>query len=254
MTHPPLPRLAGKRAVITGAARGIGRAIAELYAREGADVMIADLDLAAASATAAEIAAATGRKVVGQACDVARKRDCAAMIAAAEAALGGVDILVCNAGIVRPGVAIEEIEEATWEKVIGVNLLGAVYPTQVFAPLARAQGSGRIIYMASVAGEVGGVAAEITYSVTKAAVLCLTKAVAKQLAPHGVTVNAIAPGAIETAMTEILQYPPSVKAGIPLGRYGAAGDIAEAALYLASEAAGYVTGTTLDVNGGMYMR
>ena len=108
--------------------------------------------------------------------------------------------------------------------------------------------------MASVAGQVGGVAAEITYSVTKAGVLCLTKAMAKQLGPFGITVNAIAPGTIETSMTDILQYPAEVKKSIPLGRYGDVNDISSAALYLASSDSKYVTGATLDVNGGLSMR
>ena len=132
--------------------------------------------------------------------------------------------------------------------------MGCIYPTQIFAPQAKARRSGRIIYMASVAGEVGGVSAEITYSVSKAGVLCLTKAVARQLAPYGVTVNAIASGAIQTAMTDVLQYDPTVKQSIPLARYGDVGDIAAAALYLASSDAAYVTGATLDVNGGLFMK
>ena len=176
------------------------------------------------------------------------------MMEAAADQLGPVDIIVCNAGIVRKAMPIEEISSETWQQVIGVNLMGCVFPTQIFAPLAKVRKSGRIIYMASVAGEVGGVSAEITYSVTKAGVLCLTKAVARQLAPYGVTVNAISPGAIQTAMTDVLQYDPAVKASIPLGRYGDVSDIAAAAVYLASADAGYVTGTSIDVNGGLFMK
>lgn len=247
-------RLEHQTAVVTGAARGIGFAIAQRFAREGARVMIADLDAVAAEATASRIEAETPGRALAVAVDVASKPDCTRMMESATARFGEVNILVCNAGIVRRGTPIEDIAPETWEKMIGVNLMGSIYPTQIFAPQAKLRGSGRIIYMASVAGEVGGVSAEITYSVTKAAVLCLTKAVAKQLAPHGVTVNAIAPGPTETAMTNILQYDPSVRRSIPLGRYGTAEDIAAAALYLASEEARYVTGATLDVNGGLFMR
>jgi len=142
----------------------------------------------------------------------------------------------------------------TWDHVLSVNLMGCVYSTRSFVPAAKARGTGRIIYIASVAGQVGGVSAEMTYSVSKAGVLALTKAMARQLAPHGVTVNAIAPGAVQTAMTDILNYPPSVRASIPLGDYGSVEDIAAAALYLASEDGRYVTGATLDVNGGLFMR
>ncbi|MBT0670236.1 SDR family oxidoreductase [Novosphingobium profundi] len=247
-------RLEGKVAIVTGAARGIGLAIAETYAREGASVLLADLDGDEAAKAAGRLAAAYPGSFAAAHTDVASKADCVAMFATAHEALGPVDILVCNAGIVRPAAAIEDISPETWDKVIGINLMGAIYPTQVFAPEAKERGTGRIIYMASVAGEVGGVSAEMTYSVTKAGVLCLTKATAKQLAPHGVTVNAIAPGTIQTAMTDILQYDASVLESIPLGRYGEVSDIAGAALYLVSDDAKYVTGTTLDVNGGLFMR
>ena len=247
-------KLQDQTAVVTGAARGIGRAIAESFVREGANVVIADLDAdgAAASAAALNALAAGAAHAIGT--DVASPGDCARLLAGTEARFGAADILVCSAGIVRPGAPIEDIAPETWDQVLSVNLMGCVHPTTAFVPAARARGSGRIIYIASVAGQVGGVSAEATYTVSKAGVLALTKAVARQLAPHGVTVNAIAPGAVQTAMTDILNYDPSVRAGIPLGDYGTVEDIAAAALYLASEDAGYVTGATLDVNGGLFMR
>jgi 3-oxoacyl-[acyl-carrier protein] reductase len=247
-------KLENQVAVVTGASRGIGLAIAEAFVREGAEVMLADLDGDAAKEAAARIGAKGPGRAGSVAADVSSKTDCAAMMQAAAEQLGPVDIIVCNAGIVRKAVPIEEISSETWQQVIGVNLMGCVFPTQIFAPLAKVRKSGRIIYMASVAGEVGGVSAEMTYSVTKAGVLCLTKAVARQLAPYGVTVNAISPGAIQTAMTDVLQYDPAVKASIPLGRYGDVSDIAAAAVYLASADAGYVTGTSIDVNGGLFMK
>ena len=247
-------RLTQQKVLITGAAQGIGLAMAQRFVEEGALVALADLDGDKAGYEAAKLASAAPGRAIALTVDVSSHADCARMMAAAMDAFGGVDCLICNAGIVRRAAPIEEIAPETWEKVIGVNLMGCVYPTEFFVPQAKQRGSGRILYMASVAGEVGGVSAEITYSVTKAGVLCLTKAMAKQLAPYGITVNAIAPGAIETAMTDILQYDPAVKRSIPLGRYGAAGDIAAAAIYLASADAAYVTGTTLDVNGGLFMR
>jgi NAD(P)-dependent dehydrogenase (short-subunit alcohol dehydrogenase family) len=247
-------KLAGRIALVTGAARGIGCAIAERFASEGAHVVLADLDDAHARESAQAISARYGVDAMPVKVDVASPDDNAAMIDAAIARFGRLDMLVCNAGIVRPGRPIEEITPQQWQQVIDVNLLGYVHATSAFVPHAKANRAGRIIYMASVAGQVGGVAAEITYSVTKAGVLCLTKAVAKQLGAYDVTVNAIAPGAIQTAMTDVLQYPPEVKQGIALKRYGEVSDIAAAALYLASDDARYVTGATIDVNGGMAMR
>lgn len=247
-------RLTQQRALVTGAAQGIGLAMAQRFVEEGAFVALADIDGEKARHEAEKINSMAAGKAIGVAVDVSSHAECQHMMETAIAAFGGIDLLVCNAGIVRRAAPIEDIKPETWEQVIGVNLMGCVYPTEFFVPQAKQRGSGRILYMSSVAGEVGGVSAEITYSVTKAGVLCLTKAMAKQLAPYGITVNAIAPGAIETAMTDILQYDPSVKRSIPLGRYGAAEDIAAAAIYLASADASYVTGTTLDVNGGMYMR
>ena len=227
-------KLDGKVAVITGASRGIGRAIGELYAREGASIVLADIDEDAVAATAKSIAAAHNCATLAVRTDVASANDNQVLIEQAIKHFGKVDLLVCNAGIVRPGRPIEDITPEQWRQVLDINLMGAFTPTQFFAPAAKARQQGRIIYMASVAGEVGGVSSEISYSVSKAAVLCLTKAVAKQLAPYNITVNAIAPGAIQTAMTDILQYPPGVRQSIPLGRYGDVDDIAAAALYLAS--------------------
>jgi 3-oxoacyl-[acyl-carrier protein] reductase len=247
-------KLSGKVAVVTGASRGIGQAIADTFAREGASVVLADIDEGAVIDVAAAIEKAYGRPTLAVKVDVASPEENQALLEQVARHFGQVDVLVCNAGVVRPSRPIEDITPQQWRQVIDINLMGCVFATRFFVPMAKARQRGRIIYMASVAGEVGGVSAEISYSVSKAAVLGLTKAVAKQLGPYGITVNAIAPGAIWTAMTDILQYPPAVKESIPLQRYGDVGDIAAAALYLASDDAKYITGTTLDVNGGMYMK
>ncbi|NUU01022.1 SDR family NAD(P)-dependent oxidoreductase [Herbaspirillum robiniae] len=249
-----MQKLSGKTALVTGAARGIGLAIARRFAGEGANVAIVDLDEAGAGTAADAIAGEFGVKTLAVRADTGRAGDNAQMIARAIGHFGQLDILVCNAGIVRPAKPLEDITPEQWQQVIDVNLLGYVHATSAFIPHAKARKSGKVIYMASVAGQVGGVAAEVTYSVTKAGVLCLTKATAKQLGPYNIHVNAIAPGTIETAMTDVLNYSPEVKKGIALGRYGEVDDISAAALYLASDDSNYVTGATLDVNGGLFMR
>lgn len=247
-------RLRNKIAIVTGGARGIGRAIAKAYVREGAKVVIADKDLEEAERTAASLNDMIAAAAIASQIDVSSPDASLHLMAETDARFGAPDILVCSAGIVRPGAMIEDITPNTWDQMLAVNLMGCVHPTRAFIPAAKRRGSGRIIYIASVAGQVGGVSAEMTYSVSKAGVLALTKAMARQAAPYGVTVNAIAPGAVETAMTDILNYDASVLAGIPLGDYGSVDDIAAAALYLASEDGRYVTGSTLDVNGGLFMR
>ncbi|WP_325950288.1 SDR family NAD(P)-dependent oxidoreductase [Pseudomonas putida] len=247
-------KLESKVAIVTGAARGIGLAVAETYAAHGCNVVLADLDKNAVESAAENIVKSFGVSALPLQVNVGSYDSNKLMVEQAVEKFGHVDILVCNAGIVRKAKAIEEIPPEDWAAVIDVNLLSCVHATSLFAPYAKNQRSGRIIYMASVAGQVGGVAAEMTYSVTKAGVLCLTKTVAKQLGEFNVTVNAIAPGTIVTAMTDVLQYSPEVKASIPLRAYGDVQDIAEAALYLASDSAKYITGATLDVNGGLSMR
>lgn len=247
-------RLHSKIAIITGGARGIGRAIAQSFVREGAKVVIADKDLEEAEKTASALNDMTATAAIALHIDVSSPDASLHLMAETESRLGAPDILVCSAGIVRPGAMIEDIQPNTWDQMLAVNLMGCVHPTRAFIPVAKRRGSGRIIYIGSVAGQVGGVSAEMTYSVSKAGVLALTKALARQAAPYGVTVNAIAPGAVETAMTDVLNYDASVRASIPLGDYGRVEDIAAAALYLASEDGRYVTGSTLDVNGGLFMR
>ncbi|WP_165789391.1 SDR family NAD(P)-dependent oxidoreductase [Billgrantia endophytica] len=250
----PIRKLDGQTAVVTGSAKGIGFAIAERFAKEGANVVLADIDVEGVKRVATDISTRFGVTTLPTHVDIASAEDNTRMVNEAIATFGRLDILVCNAGIVRPACPIEDIFPDQWQQVIDINLMSCIHATTAFIPHAKANRSGRIIYMASVAGQVGGVASEVTYSVAKAGVLCLTKAVARQLGAFNVTVNAIAPGAIQTNMTEILQYSPEVKKSIPLERYGDVSDIAAAALYLASDDARYVTGSTLDVNGGIAMR
>lgn len=247
-------KLKDKVAVVTGAGRGIGRTICMKLASEGAKIVVADIDEGTAAKTAQEIKDLYGVDTISVRTDVASKDDNYFMINAAIDAFGTVDILVCNAGITAPAKPIEEVTEESWKRFIGINLMGPIYATQAVVPTLKQKRSGKIVYMASVAGEVGGVATEAPYPVTKAGVMSLTKHVAKQLASFGVTVNAIAPGAIQTDMTEILHYDEKTLASIPLGHLGNVNDIAAATMYLSCSDSDYVTGTTLDVNGGMYMK
>lgn len=247
-------RLQDKVCIITGGGKGIGKAIGMAFAKEGAKVVLADIDEAIAIAAAEEISTATGRPTLAVRIDVSSKDENTAMVERAVEVFGQIDVLVANAGIVRKARPIEDITPEDWNHVLGIDLLGKIYGAQAVIPYFKKQNAGNIVLMASVSGEVGGVAAEATYAIAKAGVICLAKVLAKQLAPYNVTANAIAPGTIQTDMTIALDYAPTVKASIPLNRYGEVADIAAAATYLASSDAKYVTGTTLDVNGGMYMK
>ena len=247
-------QVSGKSAIVTGAGGGIGKAVCLRLASLGVGILAADIDAAAAQEAAVEIRKSCAVTAVPFGMDVADKAANLAMVEAAVEAFGRVDILVCNAGIVSKGRPIEDIETAEWERFIGINLMGPVFATQAAAPLMKRQQQGSIVYMASVGGQVGGVAASTPYAVTKAGVLCLTKSMARQLAPYQVRVNAIAPGTIYTNMTGVLQYDEKTLASIPLGRIGHVQDIAGAAAYLCSDDAAYMTGAVLDVNGGLNMR
>jgi 3-oxoacyl-[acyl-carrier protein] reductase len=239
-------------AVITGAGRGIGRAIALKFAAEGADVVCVSRSQENAQKTAAEVSA-LGPKAWAKAVDVA---DSAAVMAAAEQILeetGRVDILVNNAGITRDGLLMR-LSEEDWDAVLTTNLKGAFSFTKAFSRGFLKQRSGRVINISSVIGLVGN-AGQCNYAASKAALIGLTKATAKEFASRGVTVNALAPGFIETDMTAVLT--PELKADllkrIPLNALGSAEDVAHAALFLAGPGARYITGQVLVVDGGMVM-
>ena len=239
-------------AVITGAGRGIGRGIALKYAQEGAEVVVISRTQENSEKVAAEIRA-LGRKSWAFAVDVA---DAAAVNAAAEKILaeaGKVDILVNNAGVTRDGLLMR-MSDADWDAVLDTNLKGAFLVTKAFSRAMIKARSGRIINISSVIGLIGN-AGQCNYAASKAGLIGFTQACAKELAGRGITVNAIAPGFIQTDMTSELKE--EMKAAllkqIPLGSFGEAEDIAGAALYLASPAARYVTGQVLTVDGGMVM-
>jgi len=245
--------LKDKVAVITGAGQGIGLAIAEKLASSGADVVIADMNLEKAEEAASSIAANTGRRCLALKTNVASMEDTEAMVAAAVSEMGGVHILVNNAGITKDSLLMR-MKEEDWDAVLGVNLKGVFNCTKAAVRHMSKQRYGRIVNIASIVGQMGN-AGQANYAASKAGVIGLTKTVARELAKRGVTCNAIAPGFIETAMTQALseQVRSELAGQIPMGRLGAPDDIAESVLFLVSDAARYITGQVLGVNGGMYM-
>ncbi len=241
-------RLDGKTAVVTGAARGIGQATAEALVQAGARVVIADIDLDAARQTAAQLG---GLALYLDAADV---ESCRALIAEVIAQNGQVDILVNNAGIcpIRP---IDEVDPAFFDKLIAINLRGPYFLSQAAAQHMRQRQTGRIINISSVGGKTGGTAQISVYAATKAALFSVTKSFARYLAPYG-TVNSIAPGPSSTDLTADWNDPAlleTLRQSVPLQRLGVPADFAGAAVFLASDYAAYITGATLDVNGGIRM-
>lgn len=245
--------LAGKVALVTGASRGIGKAIACKLAREGAKVIINyNGSKEKAEAVKSEIEAAGGQAEVYQ-CDVSDYTACETFIQTVIKEEGSLDILVNNAGITKDGLLMKMSEE-DFDKVLDTNLKGAFNTIRFASRQMLKQKSGRIINMSSVVG-VSGNAGQANYAASKAGVIGLTKAAARELASRGITVNAIAPGFIETDMTDVLsdKVKEASEAQIPLGHFGKPEDVAAAAAFLASEEAGYITGQVLHVDGGMVM-
>lgn len=241
-----------KVAVITGASRGIGRSIALALAAQGATIVAVDMDQVSTEAVVAELKAAGGKAlaVVG---NVTVSADVERMIEEAMGAFGRVDILVNNAGITRDGLLMR-MKDEDWDAVLSVNLKGAFLCTRAAFKVMSKQRYGRIINIASIVGQMGN-AGQANYCASKAGLIGLTKSNAREMAKRSITVNAVAPGFIATAMTDALsdKVRAELTAQIPLERLGSADDIANAVVFLASEAAGYITGHVLSVNGGMYM-
>jgi len=244
--------LAGKIALVTGASQGIGRACALELAKAGATVALAARNVEKLEAVAAEIDAAGGT-AKAYALDVSSEESIRTAAKAVLADHGAVHILVNNAGITKDGLALR-MKLADFDDVLRTNLTGAFLLTQaVISSMMKARW-GRVINITSVVGETGA-AGQANYAASKAGLIGLTKSLAREFASRSITVNAIAPGFIETAMTHALtdEQKAGILAQIPLARYGADADIAAAVAYLASDGAGYITGHTLDVNGGLYM-
>ena len=244
--------LEGKTAIVTGSAQGIGRAIAETLAKHGADVVVADLD-PGRSKEAVDAIVKLGRKALNVKVNVADWNDVKGMIDHVLKEWGKIDILVNNAGITRDGLLLR-MKEEDWNLVLQVNLNGTFHCTKaVLQPMTK-QRYGRIVNIASIVGAMGN-PGQANYAASKAAVIGFTKTVAREYASRLVTVNAVAPGFIDTAMTQGLpaEVKETLQKQIPLGRLGQPSDIAEAVRFLVSDEAGYITGQVLHVNGGMLM-
>ena len=239
----------GKTVVVTGSARGIGRAIAEEFLKRKANVVICDVDQAAIDATLAEL----GGNTAGFKADVTRQDEVASLFDKAVEKFGRVDVVVNNAGITRDALMVR-MDEKDWDLVLDINLKGAFLVTKTAGRIMMKQRSGRIVNISSVIGLMGN-AGQSNYSASKAGLIGLTKSSARELAPRGVTVNAVAPGYIDTEMTRSL--PEAAKEAflsqVQVKRMGLPSDVASAVVFLASEEASYITGQVLAVDGGLTM-
>ena len=241
-----------RTALVTGGARGIGRAIALQLAQQGIATVIGDIDLAAAESTAAEIGAI--QPSFARQLDVSSPASIAAVFAELDDTVGAIDILVNNAGIIS-NAPYCEVTPQEWDKVMAINLTGPMFVSQEALRRMRPRGYGRVVTISSLAGRSGGVSVGAAYAASKSALIGLTRHLARQVAKDGITVNVVAPG---TTATDIIKaFTPedmvAINAAIPVGRLGRPEEIAAAVAFLASDAAGFITGAVLDVNGGMYM-
>jgi 3-oxoacyl-[acyl-carrier protein] reductase len=243
----------GRVAIVTGSARGIGRAIADKLASLGADIVIADMRLETAKVTASEIAQSTGHQTLALEVNVADFASAQNMVEQAIKKFGHVDILVNNAGITRDSL-IMRMEEADWDAVLNVNLKGVFNCSKAVVRAMMKQRYGRIVNISSVSGQSGQIG-QTNYSASKAGVIGFTKALAREVASRQITVNAVAPGFIPTALTNDLadDLKESILKYTPLGRMGKPEEVAAAVAFLSSEEAAYITGQVLAVDGGMIM-
>lgn len=246
--------LAGRSAFVTGAGRGLGTAIARGLAEAGARVALADIDREAVE-SAADALRDAGHEAIAMPLDV---RDEAAFQLCFDGAVqrfGGVDVMVNNAAR-TPSTSLWDIGADEWDDVLAVNLRGSFFGCRIAGRHMRERGAGRIVNLGSMAGQQASAATGVHYAASKAGVIALTRAFAQALAPHGVTVNALAPAAVRSPVLEAMDESRqrTLAAGIPLGRFGEPEEVAAAVLYLASPAAAFITGATLDLNGGRLMR
>jgi NAD(P)-dependent dehydrogenase (short-subunit alcohol dehydrogenase family) len=246
-------RLAGKVALISGGARGMGAAEARLFAREGARVVLGDILEAEGKSVEADVVAKGGQAAFVR-LDVTREADWVEAVAAAERRFGRLDILINNAGIGGPSSRVEDTAAEAWDRVMAVNAKGVFLGTKAAVPAMRRAGGGSIVNIASQLGLVGFDDSTPQYTASKGAVRLLTKTTALQYAREGIRCNSVHPGPIVTPMTEFRRADPAIRermvARIPLGRYGEAEEVAYAVLYLASDEASFVTGSELVIDGG----
>jgi len=245
--------LVDKVAIVTGAGRGIGKAIAIALAREGANVIVNDVDIQTAEKVTKEINSMDLQALAIQV-DVSDNKEVNRMVQLVLKKFKRVDILVNNAAIIRRGL-IEDLKEEDWDKVIDVNLKGAFNCMKAVAGIMKKQRYGKIVNISSIAGKIGDLASAPCYGASKAGMTCLAKSLARELAPYNINVNVVAPHAIETDMSKEWseEKRKNIIAGIPLGRMGEPEDIAEAVVFLVSDKAKFITGEVLDVNGGCLM-
>jgi 3-oxoacyl-[acyl-carrier protein] reductase len=244
--------LSGKVALVTGGAQGIGKAIALVLAKNGADVAISDINLEKAQETADEIQE-MGKRSIALKADVANFKEVEQMVETIVGQLGRIDILVNNAGITRDRLILRMTEE-DWDAVLDVNLKGTFNCTKAAIRYMSKQKSGKIVSIASVTGEMGN-PGQANYGASKAGVIGFTKTIAREFAARGINVNAVAPGYIQTPMTDAIpeKAKEALKQLIPMERLGQPEDVAKAVLFLVSENSSYITGQVLNVNGGIYM-
>jgi len=246
------PRLAGKVAIVTGAGRGMGKGTALALAREGAAVVVNDVHDGSAEAVVKEIEAAGGQAMTFVA-DVSKESDVQAMVAATVERFGTVDILVNNAGILRSTTPVDTIPLEEWELMMAVNVTGVFLCTKAVLPIMREKRSGKIVNVSSSAGRSTSTFGGAHYTTSKAAVLGLSRHTAREVAPYNINVNAVAPGSMDTEMVRELATPEHIeqeRRKIPLRRLGTAQDEANLVVFLCSEESSYITGATIDINGG----
>ena len=248
--------LNGRVALVTGASSGIGRATAEALAANGARVAINfHLNEAGAAATRAQIVGAGGSAIIAQA-NVTRAGEVQSLVERTVAEFGPIDILVNNAGSLVERLRILELTEERWDEVIDLNLKSAFLSCQAVAGSMMTRKTGAIVNVSSIAGRTGGALGSIHYSTAKGGLITFTKGLAKELGPFGVRVNAVSPGVIDTPYHEQFSSPEMMKtytSQIPLGRIGTPEEVAKVMCFLVSDAASYLTGETIEINGGMFM-
>jgi 3-oxoacyl-[acyl-carrier protein] reductase len=248
-----LTSIEGRSVIVTGASKGIGKGIARVFAGQGARVLIAARDLSQAEAAAAEIQA-SGGLVTAVAADVSRMEDNVRMAQTAMDRHGGIDILCCNAGIF-PAAKLFDMSEADWDQVLDVNLKGTFLSVQACLPALKARGKGRIVVTSSITGPITGYPGWSHYGASKAGQLGFIRTAAIELAPLNITINAVLPGNILTEGVEALgpDYMAKMTSAIPARRLGSVEDVAYAALFLASDEAGFISGQTIVVDGGQVL-